>query len=279
MKIGRLLSVAILLGFGAAGSLGAQPESTGDYVIGPRDLLEIRVLEVPELNVERRVSDGGTIDLPLLGEFPVAGQPSHEVQTRLESLLVSKYVNRANVSVVIKEYTNKPISIVGAVRSPGALRVSGRWTLLQAIMSAGGLTEVAGKKIFVLRQDKGEAKTFEFGVDELFGSSSAQANMTLVPGDVVNIPAVRTVRLYFLGEFKNPGAVEFHSDDRITLLSAVAKAGGLTDRASSTIRIKRHGADGKDTETVVNFKRVLAGKEPNAVLQENDVLVVKESFF
>ena len=278
MRIGRGSLLAIVLGLWAGGLLGAEPEATGDYLIGPRDLLEVRVLEVPELNVERRVSDSGTIDLPLLGEFSVSGQPAHEVQTRLENLLVSKYVNRANVSVVIKEYTNKPISVVGAVRTPGSLRVSGRWTLLQAITAAGGLTETAGRKIFVLRQDKGEAKTVEVGVEELF-SSSAQSNITLFPGDVVNIPAVRTVRLYFLGEFKSPGAIDFRSDDRITLLSAVAKAGGLTDRASNTIRIKRHGADGKDTETVVSFKRVLAGKEPDPILQPDDVLVVKESFF
>ena len=78
---------------------------------------------------------------------------------------------------------------------------------------------------------------------------------------------------------KGAGALSFDSDDRLTLLSVVAKAGGLTDRASKKIRVKRRGADGKDTEIVVDYKRILAGDDPDLEIQPNDVVVVKESFF
>jgi protein involved in polysaccharide export with SLBB domain len=87
------------------------------------------------------------------------------------------------------------------------------------------------------------------------------------------------VKVFCLGEVKNPGALEFDSDDRITLLSVIAKAGGLTDRASKTIRIKRKGPDGKDVETRVNYKAVIAGKQPDPTLKADDVVVVEESFF
>ena len=116
------------------------------------DLLDIRVFEIPELNVERRVSDAGTIELPLLGEFPVSGLTAGQVRDQLQSMLTAKYVNRANVSVIVKEYANKPVSIVGAVQKTGSLNISGRWSLLQALSAAGGLTENAGKTIYVLRQ-------------------------------------------------------------------------------------------------------------------------------
>ncbi|MGH9315715.1 MAG: SLBB domain-containing protein [Thermoanaerobaculia bacterium] len=271
-----------LLGIGllVSAALRGAPERPGDYPIGPKDLLEIRVLELPELNVERRVSDAGTIDLPLLGEFSVTGLTAGEARDRLETLLKSKYVRRASVSMTIREYANKPVSILGAVKVPGSLRVSGQWTLIQAISAAGGLSESAGKKIFVLRGGSGgKAETIEVGRDELFRGASDRWNIPLFPGDVVNIPARTTVTAYCLGEVKQPGAVQFDSDDGLTLLAAIARAGGLTDRASSTIRIRRKGPDGRDVGTVVNFKRVLSGKDPDPQLAQDDVIIVRESFF
>lgn len=63
------------------------------------------------------------------------------------------------------------------------------------------------------------------------------------------------------------------------MLSVIARAGGLTDKASSKIRIKRRGTDGKDTETVVNFSRVVSGKDVDPTLKADDIVIVKESFF
>jgi polysaccharide export outer membrane protein len=258
---------------------GAGTQDLLEYPIGPKDLLEIRVLEIPDLNVDRRVSDGGNIALPLLGDFAVGGLTPGQARFKLESLLKQKYVNRANVSIIVKESASKPVSVVGAVRNPGSLSISGRWTLLQALSAAGGITESAGKKIFVLRKaDNGLSDMLEVDAEELFRNSNPMWNIPIVPGDVINVAPRRTIRIFCLGEFKSPGALEFSSDDRVSLLSVVAKAGGLTDRASSKIRIKRKAADGKDTEIIVNFSRVLSGKDRDPILEANDVIVVKESF-
>lgn len=258
----------------------APSESIAEYSIGPKDLLEIRVLEVPELNVERRVSDGGFLDLPIVGQIPVSGMTATDVRDRVQSLLMAKYVNRADVSVTVKEFASKPVSIVGAVHKPGSLNISGRWYMLQAISAAGGLTETAGKRIFVLRQAaNGLSDTLEIKTDDLLRNNTAQWNILLLPGDTVNIPARRLVRVFCLGEVKTAGALEFDSDDRISLLSVIAKAGGLTDRASNSIRIKRPGPDGKDKEILVNYRRIVAGKDPDPLLKADDVLIVKESFF
>lgn len=278
----RLLLLLTLADSPPQAATGAAPTSATPvvYRIGAKDLLEIRVLEIPELNVDRRVSDNGSIDVPLLGELPVSGLTAAEAKARLESVLTSKYVNRANVSIEIKEFGSKPITIVGAVRNPGSLRVSGRWSLLEAVSAAGGLTENAGRKVYVLRRrDAGNSETLEVSTEELFHGSGTRANISLVPGDVVNVPARRIVKVFCLGEVKSPGALEFDSEDRITLLSAIAKAGGLTDRASRTIRVKRRGPDGKDTELVARLGRILAGKDPDPDLKPDDVIIVKESFF
>jgi polysaccharide export outer membrane protein len=243
-------------------------------------LLEIHVFEIPELNLERRVSDSGSIDLPLLGEVAVSGMTATDIKSRLEGLLTAKYVNRASVSVIVKEYANSPVSVVGAVVKPGPLSISGNWYLLQAISAAGGLTQQAGRKIYVLRTaSNGLSDRLEIRVDNLFREGSSMWNIPIFPSDVVNIPPRTPVKVFCLGEVKTPGALEFDSDDRISLLSAIAKAGGLTDRASNSIRIKRKGADGKDVETVVNFRRIVAGKDPDPILLPDDVVVIKESFF
>lgn len=276
----RLISLALAFVVTILIAVTAAAQETGDYRIGPKDLLEIRVLEIPDLNLDRRVTDAGTIDLPLLGGLSVAGKTTTEARAQLEDLLREKYVNRANVSVVVKEYGNKPVSVVGAVTKPGSLSISGKWSLLQAISAAGGLDQTAGRKIYVLRRsDNGLSDTLEIKRDELLQSSSPLWNIPIFAGDVVNIPARSIVKVFCLGEVKQPGALEFDSDDRISLLSVIAKAGGLTDRASKTILIKRKGPDGKDLETKVNYKAVIAGRDPDPILKADDVVVVQESFF
>jgi len=276
----RLSLASYVAGVLCLGSVLLAQEHVGDYRVGPKDLLEIHVFEVPELNLERRISDSGSIDLPLLGEVSVSGLTATEVKGRLESLLTAKYVNRASVSVVIKEYAHSPVSVVGAVVKPGPLYISGNWYLLQAISAAGGLTQQAGRRIYVLRRSSnGLSDRLEIRVDDLFREASSMWNIPIFPSDVVNVPPRTPVKIFCLGEVKTPGALEFDSDDRISLLSAIAKAGGLTDRASNSIRIKRKGSDGKDSETVVNFKRIVSGKDPDPVLSPDDVVVVKESFF
>ncbi len=258
-------------------SLRAQ--DPGEYRLGPKDLIEIKVLEIPELNMDRRVGDDGDIDLPLLGQFPVAGLTASEVRDKLETILRSKYVNRANVSVIIKEYANKPVSILGAVEHPGSLTISGRWTLLQAISAAGGLAQNAGKKIFVIRQGtKGLSQTLEINVADLFTGASTW-NIPIYPSDVVNIPPRTKVNVFVLGEVRTPGALEFSSDDRLTLLSVIAKAGGLSDRASKHIRIKRRGSDGKDQELQADYNRIVSGRDKDPEIKPDDVVIVKASFF
>jgi polysaccharide export outer membrane protein len=274
----RVLAAA-LLALAVARPTRAQ-DAIVEYHVGPKDLLEIKVLEIPDLNVERRVSDNGGIDIPLLGDFAVGGLTAAEVRAKLESTLTSKYVNRANVSVVVKEYANKPVSLVGAVHSTGSLNISGRWSLLQAISKAGGLTADAGRKIYVLRRaENGLSDTLEIDTEELFRSSSLMWNIPIFPADVINVPPRSQIRVFCIGEVKSPGAIDLSSDDRLSLLSVIARAGGLTDRASKSIRIKRRNTEGKDVEAEYNFGRILSGKDPDPPIEANDVIVVKESFF
>lgn len=238
------------------------------------------MLEAPELNGERRVADNGSIALPLLGEIMISGMTVPEVRDRISALLTARFVQRANVTVSIKELSNKPITVIGAVARPGALNISGRYHLLQVISAAGGLTGNAGRIIYILRNgENGLNDTLEVRTADLFESANPMWNVPIAAADVINIPAQSAVKIFCLGEVKSPGQLTFDSGDRITLLTVVARAGGLTDRASNTVKIKRRTADGKESEITANYKAILKGKVPDLELQSDDVLIVGESFF
>jgi polysaccharide export outer membrane protein len=254
--------------------------ASSGYRIGPKDLLEIRVFEIPELNIERRVSEEGTISLPLIGDVSVQGLTDVEAAERLKALLESKYVQHASVSVQVREFRSKPTSVIGAVNQPGNLAFSGRWTLMEALAAAGGLAANHADTIYILRRaDNGLSDQIRISINDLFIKGDPDANIAIFANDVINVPANVAVTVFCLGQVNKPGAVSFNSSDRITLLTAIAEAGGLTDRASKTIHIKRQDRSGKEIEIEADYKRILAGKNPDIPLQAGDVLVVKESFF
>ncbi len=275
--LGGCLAVLVVA---SAGWAAAQTAPLPGYRIGPKDLLDIKVFEVPELNIERRVSDEGTINLPLIGDVPVMGLTDGELADRLKALLESRYVQRASVSVFVKEFRSRPITVMGAVRNPGNLAFSGRWTLLEAISAAGGLTDNRGDMIYVLRRaENGLSDQIAIRVDDLIVNAHPDANIPIFSNDLINVPARVEVTVFCLGQVRSPGAVSFQSTQRITVLSAIARAGGLTDRASKKLTIKRRDRSGKDVELEADYRRILAGKEPDVELQAGDIIIVKESFF
>lgn len=259
-------------------ALAQEPARAAGYRIGPKDLVRIQVYEVPELNGERRVGENGTINLPQLGDVAAAGLTDEELESRLRELL-SRYVQRATVNVELVEFRFKPITVIGAVRQPQALAFSGRWSLLEAITAAGGLAEGHGGKIYVLRRaDNGLSDQVVVDARDLLVRADPKVNLPIYANDLINVPAASEVTIYCLGEVATPGAIAFKSTDRVTLLAAIARAGGLTDRAASRILVRRAGA-GTGSELTVDYKRILAGKEPDLELRSGDVVVVKESFF
>jgi len=273
------LFLLVLLACSALPVIAQAPAKDPGYRIGPRDLVEIRVFETPELNVSRRVTEDGDINLPLVGPVKVAGLTESEAAHKIKEVLEGKLLQRASVAVQVQEFRARPIAVIGAVRQPGNLSFSGRWTLLEALTAAGGLNDNHGNLIYVLRRaDNGLSDQVAVPADDLLVRADPKLNIPIFAGDLINIPGAIEVTVYCLGEIKAPGAVSLKSSDRISLLAVIARAGGLTDRASSKILIKRNGPSGP-TELTADYKRILAGKDPDVELKAGDVVVVKESFF
>ena len=282
MKV-RTVTGPIVLGLLVClvGPLGAQETAApAAYRIGPKDLLEIRVFEESTLDVELRVADDGTIELPLLGSFAVGGLTEAEAAARLKAELERAYLQRASVTVRVIEYRSQPISVIGAVNSPGNLELSGRWTLLEALTAAGGLADNHGNRVHVLRRaDNGLSDQLTIDLSAILVRGDRRYNIPIFAADLINVPATVDINVFCLGEVAQPGAVTFRSTDRVTLLAVIAKAGGLTERAAPKLRVRRQGPGGEVSEIVVNFKRVLAGKDPDIEMRDGDVVVIKESFF
>lgn len=280
MRAKRVFILIVLLFLVSCYFLG-QERHKADYKIGAKDLLEISVFGLDDMNKTVRVSEGGKITLPLLGEVEVEGLTKTELEKKLSQLLEEKYLQSPQVTVFIKEYQSKRISVLGAVGKPGPYELLGRQTLLQLISEAGGLTEDAGDDIIVIRQlQDGTSTSLKIPIDDLFLKGDARLNIPLEPNDIVNIPAEKIVLIYVFGQVRKPGALEVKKSNIPTLLQAIAQAGGFSERASKGgVLIKRIDKDGKEHKIKVNVKNIIKGKKKDIQLLENDVVYVPETIF
>lgn len=260
--------------------LAAREYFIREYVIGPRDLLEIKVFELPEFDQTVRVSENGTITLPLIGNVQVSGLTKEKLEKKLAELL-DKYVKNAQVSVFIKEYQSSRVAIIGAVEKPGMYELVGRQTLLQMISQAGGFKENAANEIYVLREGQdGNTASIAIDLEDLLLNGNQKLNIPIQPNDVINVPVDRLITIYVFGEVRNPGAIQVKMSKKITLLQAIAQAGGLSENASKRgVIVKRKDKSGKEINMQVNLNDIIKGKKKDIPLQEGDVVIVKESIF
>ncbi len=258
------------------------PTSDQDYSIGAQDVLEIREYQLKELDVTRRVDNDGSVTLPLLGKVSVGGLNPQQAEEAISLLLRERdLVKLPQVSVNIKEYVSRRVSIQGAVDKPGLYPMLGPKTLLEMVGEAGGLNDRAGKKIIVQRPYAASGQDrVEIDIEELVYDGNPLLNVPLQPGDIVLVPYLQEVRIYVNGAVRNPGMYKFPVDQEATVLQAVTAAGGATDRANeSRVNVVRRNSDGTRQVFKVNLNRVKKGKAEDILLEENDTVVVPESFF
>ena len=276
----KLITAALLVGAISVLGLPASQDMPGlqvnDYKIGPKDLLEITVYELPELNGTFRVAEDGSITMSFLGKVEVAGFTAQGLEQRLAVLLGQKYTPAgAHVTVFIKEF--QKISVIGAVGRPGMYELLGPTTLLEAIGQAGGLTAQSMNELYVYRTDaNGGQERIAVRLADLTGGGNPALNIFLQPKDVVMVPIDQTLNVFVYGEVRTPGAVPYLSSKGITLLQAVAQAGGPTEWAKkSKVVIKRKDRKtGKEMKIRVNLKSMIAGKVADIVLEEGDVVII-----
>ncbi|MGH9607927.1 MAG: polysaccharide biosynthesis/export family protein [Terracidiphilus sp.] len=311
-NIGRLLLASCILAAGASASFGqyagpavtspAQEASAPSAAmrapnyegieILPGDVISIQTYGVPELTTTEMVASSsiiqgngpvvpgikvganGEIDLPYLGIVKVAGMTPSEAAVYLaKKLKESGILADPQVSVELVDSPTRLISVIGEVVKPAPVPAFGEIRLLDAIAACGGFTPLASHTITVRRAD--HTITVQLGTDP---RQAGRSDIELQPGDTVIVPRVGDV--FVVGAVKSQLAIPLAGDYPITVLRAIAMAGGVNYGAAlSKARIIRPTADNQHVEIMLDLKKVMYGKQQDVALKSDDVLYIPTNAF
>lgn len=161
-----------------------------NYKISPMDKLDISVFQISDLNRTVEVNQSGTISLPLIGVIHAAGLSTEELQKQIEGALAKDYLQNPQVTVSIKEYSNRNITVSGQVGRPGVFPITGQITLLQAIAMGGGITPIGDpSSVLVFRNNNSMRYVARFDIDNINQNGNIDPN--LQPGDIVVVDSSR----------------------------------------------------------------------------------------
>jgi polysaccharide export outer membrane protein len=258
------------------------------YVLGPDDQVTIHVVESDEINGKvYRVDEKGDLDLPMIGSLHAAGSTVHQLESQVAERL-RVYIRQPQVSVFLSEMRSQPVSVIGAVNTPGVHQLQGHKTLIEMLSLAGGLRQDAGYRVKITRhsewgtipvKDAATDPTGQFSVAEvslkgLMEASSPEENVAIMPNDVITVPVAEMI--YVIGDVKKSGAFVLGERNHVTVLQALAMAEGLDQAARvNAARILRvsPGSDTR-TEVVVDLKKILAGQATDVAMRSNDILFI-----
>lgn len=161
--------------------------STDAHLLGPGDLIEVRVYLEPELSGLYRVGPKGTFSFPLIGEVVATNFGLVELTQELSVRLSKEYLRNPQVTVILKESHSKKVFVLGMVYKPGSYKFEPAMRVVQAIALAGGLKTLASKDLVLIRAAKGgQEQKFRIPFKEI--SQGQAQNSLLRPGDIIYVP-------------------------------------------------------------------------------------------
>jgi polysaccharide biosynthesis/export protein len=247
-------------------------DETALVKLGPGDLVDISVYNVPELTTKARVSNSGDLYLPLIDYVHVEGLTSDEAQTVIEKRLADQgFVRNPHVTIFVDEAPSQGIALLGEVSKPGIYPDVPDHKLYEVISQAGGFTAAASRKIAIIRRNQADVIHIDLPrnlADDLSG------NVDVMPGDTITVP--RAPIIYVVGDVGRPSGL-LVDNGTLTVLQALALAGGPNHTAKmSAARLIRKTPSGM-TETRIQLKKMLEAKAPDVTLQADDILFVPVS--
>ena len=236
-------------------------------ILGPGDVVTLRVLGQPELGTTVDVNGDGSIQVPLAGNVTVAGLSTSAAAARVaQALRHGGFILDPQVTLATSDSRSQQVSVLGEVRQPGRFQVGSRITALDALALAGGVSESGGSVAYVLRPEGGNTVRHELDLDAVTGGAAFRP-FEIRAGDTLVVP--KAEQFYIYGEVKSPNA--YRLKPRMSVIQALSVAGGLTDRGSDRrVEIRRRDASGQ--------LRTLAVDLSDAILP-GDIIYVKERFF
>jgi len=261
------------------------------YLLGPDDELEISGLELDEpANKPSRIDGDGYVQVPLVGRVYVAGLTVQQCERELNKRL-GVYIHNPAIAVNVRELRSQPVSILGAVNSPGVHQVQAHKTLLEMLSLAGGIRTDAGYRVRITRQldsgciplpnatldASGRFSVAEVNLKDIIEAKNPQENIPILPHDVISVPKAEMV--YVIGDVKRSGGFVLGQDESISVLQALSLAEGLTTTADARhAKILRLNANtNQRAEITVDVKGILNGKRGDVPLRGDDILFIPGS--
>jgi len=242
-----------------------------DLRIGIGDLLQITMFGTQDFNSDFRVSPSGDISLPPLGMVHVAGLSTSEAERSIEDQLrEGGFYREPRISVFQKEYATQGVSILGEVKNPGVYPLLADRHLLDLLSQAGGLTPNASKTISVTHVGASTPSVVTLSKDPELAATS---NPAILPGDTVVVATAGVV--YVIGDVNKPGG--FVINDNLTVLQALALAGGNTPMAALDKAQVVRQVKGTRESVPISLKRILNGRDKDIRLQPEDILFIPSS--
>ena len=236
--------------------------------IGPGDSVSIQVYGQADMSTVVYVSDDGTIPVPLAGSVQIAGLSPSEASKRIEKALKDgNFLVDPHVTLTVTVSRSQRVSVLGQVGKPGLYPIDANTTILDLLALAGGALDTGSEEIFLLRNDaNGALQRFPINLRLLQSAKGAAPEQALRGGDQIVVP--RAEQFYIYGEVTAPNKYRVEQD--MTVIQAIARAGGVTPRGSERrVDIKR----------LVEGKYVTVKAKLNDPVKPDDVIHVKESIF
>ncbi|TFW35995.1 polysaccharide export protein EpsE [Massilia horti] len=239
-----------------------------EILLGPGDVVKLSVYGSPDLSIETRVSEGGQITVPLLGQVAVSGLSVAAAEKKVGDLLEKGgYLKKAQVNMLITTLNSQQVSVLGQVNRPGRYPVDGKRKVLDLLAMAGGISSEGGDMVSLVRTRNGTTTRETIDVIDMVRKGELNRDYEVSGGDVIFVE--RAPRAYVMGEVQRPGP--FRIERGMTVQQAVSAGGGLTPRGSNTrMRITRHDASGR---------AVTIDAAASDLVQVDDVITVRESWF
>ena len=248
----------------------AQAEDSQSYRVGAGDVLEVLVYQETDLSAMYTINDDGGFEMPLLGRVDAGGLSVQELTDSLAVELGRAYLVNPQVSVRVDVYNSQPVRVLGSVNKPGVVYLTGPTTLQELLAKAGGVKSDKSVQELLITNEWDEAipqRTVHLG--QLL--ERGEGNILLKGGDVVYVSEGQSVTVS--GEVDKPGLVSF--SDGMTVTEAIAQAGGAAKTANLRKVTITRGAE----RIPVNVKRILNDKAEDIVLQRDDQLFIRESYW
>jgi polysaccharide export outer membrane protein len=254
----------------------ATAQSAGEYVIGPQDVLAIQVFDQADLGGKYTVETDGTFTFPLIGRITAAGLTLRKFESELKKKLADGFFTNPQVTVAIEQYRSQRVFVMGEVRVPGPVPLTGGMTLIEALARAGSTLPSSSGEVAVVRAPNGAkgptlpdpdkaAEIIRASIRDLEGGSIRQ-NIELRDGDTIFVP--RAESAYVFGQVKAPGAYSIQKN--MTVLQALSLAGGVTEHgAMNRIKIVR----------LVNGEKKELKVKLTDLVEPGDTIIVPEKYF